>query len=183
MPLDHALFLLINGSSSSPSWLTALAVFATQKLPLLISGGIAGAYLFKDRQVKTHIAKLLFAMSFAWLVARLGQHFLAMDRPFSIGLGKQWLPHAASNGFPSKHASVAFAFAAAIALTTERIRWAILAYIAAGLIAWSRVYLGLHFPSDVGAGAVIGTLCGWLMGRCASSPLWASFTSSSGRFP
>lgn len=181
MPLDHVLFLYVNGSVSSPQWQTYCALFATQQLPLLMAGGLAGAFLAGDRQVKSCAGQVLVAMTAAWLLASLGQHFLSIDRPFSIGLGKQWLPHAASNGFPSRHASVSFAFASATALATRRIRWAVIAFLAAGLIAWSRVYLGLHFPSDVGAGAVMGTFCGWLIGRCASGPTWATFVGATSR--
>ena len=41
--------------------------------------------------------------------------------------------------------------------------WAALAM--ATLIAWSRISLGLHFPFDVAAGAVLGTVCGWAVVR------------------
>jgi len=182
-PLDHVLFLYVNGSVSSPQWQTYCAFFATQQLPLLMAGGLAGALLVGDRQVKSGAVQVLLAMATAWLLASLGQHFLSIDRPFSIGLGKQWLPHAASNGFPSKHASVAFAFAAATAFATRRIRWAVPTFLAAGLIAWSRVYLGLHFPSDVGAGAVMGIFCGCLIAGCASgSTLAISADSAIRRF-
>jgi len=165
MSLDSALFLSINGSATSPHWLTLIALFATQYLPLLIAGGAAGVFIAGSRPAKLHVAKLLVAITAAWLLARLGQHFIPMDRPFTMGLGKQWLPHAASHGFPSKHATVAFAFATAVALTAGRLHWALLALAAAALVAWSRVYLGLHFPSDVLAGALGGVICGWLVCR------------------
>ena len=52
MSLDSALFLSINGASSSPHWLTALALFSTNHLPQLIAGGAVGAFLVGDRDVK-----------------------------------------------------------------------------------------------------------------------------------
>ena len=104
-------------------------------------------------------------MATAWLLARLGQYFFPIDRPFVVGLGKQWLPHAASPGFPSNHASVVFGFATAVALTAGRWYWASLALAAAVLVAWSRVYLGLHFPSDVLAGALVGAASAWVACR------------------
>ena len=169
MPIDTALFLSLNGSATSPHWLTLIALFATKQLPLLIAGGAAGVFIAGNRPVKLYVAHVLAAITAAWLLASMGQHFIAMDRPFTVGLGKQWLAHAASHGFPSKHASVAFAFATSVALISERLHWALLAFLAAGLIAWSRVYLGLHFPSDVLAGALGGSVCGWLVCR---RPLW-----------
>ena len=165
MPLDSALFMFVNGSAGSPPWLAALALFATERLPQLIAGGMVGVVLAGDREVRLRAVRVLAAMALAWWLARLGQQFIASDRPFVAGLGTQWLEHARSHGFPSKHASVAFGFATAVALTAGRAHWASLAFAAAALIAWSRVYLGLHFPSDIGAGALVGVASGWLACR------------------
>ncbi len=67
----------------------------------------------------------------------------------------------ASPSFPSGHAMTAFAVAAAIALLAPRLRWAALGL--AGVIAASRVYLGVHFWLDVLAGAAFGIAIGALM--------------------
>jgi len=165
MSLDTALFLSINGSATSPQGLTALAIFATTYLPQLVAGCIVGVFFAGDRQVKHRVLIMLFAVAIAWLLARLGQHFLPIDRPFILGLGKQWLPHAASHSFPSKHASAAFGLATAVVLVAGQVRWKLCALCAALLIAWSRVYLGLHYPSDILAGALVGVVSGWLAYR------------------
>ena len=62
--------------------------------------------------------------------------------------------------FPSGHTSSSFA--AATALSTHGRSWGIPAYILAVLIAFSRLYLYVHFPSDVLVGAVVGIICGIL---------------------
>jgi undecaprenyl-diphosphatase len=64
------------------------------------------------------------------------------------------LPH--SGSFPSGHASAAFASATVIACASRRL--AVPAYVLAAAIAWSRVYVGVHWPLDVIGGAVLGTL-------------------------
>jgi undecaprenyl-diphosphatase len=66
-----------------------------------------------------------------------------------------------SPSFPSGHAMTAFAVAGAIALLAPRLRWAVLAL--AGVIAVSRVYLGVHFWFDVLAGAAFGMAIGALV--------------------
>ena len=61
--------------------------------------------------------------------------------------------------FPSGHSTGSFAFAAFVA--TFRPRFAPLLFAVAAAIAWSRVVLGVHYPSDVTGGAILGSLAGW----------------------
>jgi undecaprenyl-diphosphatase len=60
--------------------------------------------------------------------------------------------------FPSGHAATAFA--GAVALTYLWRRWAPAFFVLAVAIAFSRVYVGVHYPGDVLAGAALGTLVG-----------------------
>jgi undecaprenyl-diphosphatase len=67
------------------------------------------------------------------------------------------LPHDPS--MPSGHAMNAFAGAVLLGAAVPWARWALLALACA--IALSRVYLGVHFPSDVLVGAALGACIGW----------------------
>lgn len=58
--------------------------------------------------------------------------------------------------FPSGHATVSFACATILTFALPRL--AVPFYALAALIAFSRVYVGVHYPSDVVVGAVLGTL-------------------------
>lgn len=62
--------------------------------------------------------------------------------------------------FPSGHTCASFAAATALYLYLPR-KWGCLFLIFACLIAFSRLYVGVHYPSDVAAGAVIGVGCGY----------------------
>ena len=75
------------------------------------------------------------------------------------------------NSFPSGHTNAAFAFALAVCAAAPE-RWMkIAAVAAAALMGLSRLYVGVHFPSDVLAGAVIGSLCG-LLGAWVVKKAW-----------
>jgi undecaprenyl-diphosphatase len=56
--------------------------------------------------------------------------------------------------FPSAHTLYAFMMATVLAAWFPRYR--IVFYVAAGFIGWTRIYLGLHFPTDVIAGGLLG---------------------------
>ena len=64
--------------------------------------------------------------------------------------------------FPSGHTQASFAAASALMQTNKKA--GISAYILAALIAFSRLYLYVHFPTDVLAGILIGICCGLLSG-------------------
>lgn len=162
--LDPLVFQWLNATPDAPAWLVPFARFASLELPELLIAGAAGAFLVGDTQVRCAMLRTGLSMVIALVIARLLQHGVPMPRPFTLGIGTQWLEHGRSAGFPSTHASVAFAFSVAAAMAT-RSRWLIAALLlSAATIAWSRVCLGLHFPSDVLAGALVGATSAWLSG-------------------
>lgn len=69
------------------------------------------------------------------------------------------------HSFPSGHATLAFAGATVLAAWEPKL--SIVYYILAILIAWARIYLGVHYPFDIIAGAILG----YSIGKCA---LWVS---------
>jgi len=70
-----------------------------------------------------------------------------------------------SFSFPSNHALNNFAAATFLWKLFPKFKWAF--FITAFLLALSRVYLGLHYPSDIAAGAVIGSAFGYLFSIAA----------------
>lgn len=61
----------------------------------------------------------------------------------------------ATSSFPSGHTATAFTFVLLFALTVRKSYWVVIAFIVALLVGYSRVYLGQHFPLDVGAGIIV----------------------------
>ena len=91
---------------------------------------------------------------------------IARPRPYTVE-GYNFLlmiEEQSEKSFPSGHSVAAFeiAFAVAFATRGRGKKWGIIAYICAVLIAYSRLYVGVHYPSDVICGAIIGTICGIL---------------------
>ncbi|MCX8117325.1 MAG: phosphatase PAP2 family protein [Desulfobacterota bacterium] len=77
-------------------------------------------------------------------------HFLPeIGSKLSFGPGEILDP-----SFPSAHSALGFMMAAFFSQRYPR--YAIVFYILAGFIAWSRLYLGLHYPTDILAGVLLG---------------------------
>ena len=95
---------------------------------------------------------------------------VARIRPCDVNTAVQLLiPRPDDFSFPSGHTGASFA--AAAALFADRNRLWIPSLILALLIAFSRLYLYVHYPTDILAGAAIGMMAGWA-GRQAVDILW-----------
>ena len=100
---------------------------------------------------------LLFCLATTALVCNLIlKPWVARIRPYEVLHFSILVPPLSDYSFPSGHTSASFA--AATAIYAMHHKWGIAAYVFAGLMGCSRLYLGVHFPTDVLAGAVIGTL-------------------------
>lgn len=107
-------------------------------------------------------ASSLTAMLLGLLVTNLTvKPLVSRDRPWVVMENFSTLVTSGDmNSFPSGHTCAAFAFAVAVCAALPW-KWAkAAALIAAALMGFSRLYVGVHFPTDVLAGAVIGALCG-----------------------
>jgi undecaprenyl-diphosphatase len=82
----------------------------------------------------------------------------------AVPVGRQ-VPVPRSPSFPSGHTASAFAFAAAMGARRPALRVPLCALAAA--VGWSRVHVGVHYPSDVLAGALVGHAVGALVVRTA----------------
>ena len=86
-------------------------------------------------------------------------------RPYEVLGGLVNLaPPPADASFPSGHAGASFAASTAMFPHLKR-RWGVCLMVLAVLIALSRLYLGVHFPTDVAAGALIGVVLGMVGSR------------------
>lgn len=87
------------------------------------------------------------------------KNLIARPRPFVSFPQLQLMIAAPSSfSFPSGHASSAFA--SAYVLSGEFRKYSYPIYIFASIVAFSRIYLGVHYISDIAAGCLMGTICG-----------------------
>lgn len=79
------------------------------------------------------------------------------DRPFVTYPDLEKLVAAESPSFPSGHTSMAFSTATSLTLAYPKWYVYVPAFLWAGSVGYSRMHLGVHYPSDVVVGAIIGS--------------------------
>ena len=105
---------------------------------------------------------VLIAMAITLLFGELAlKNIVCRPRPCNVFTDFPMLvTRPSSYSFPSGHTSSSFAAALILTLRHKKVGW--LAYIPAVLIAFSRVFLFVHYPTDVLVGMVLGTLAALL---------------------
>ena len=92
----------------------------------------------------------------------LAKNLFARTRPYEVIEGLTNIIEKQSDfSFPSGHTAASFAFATAFCLCMPK-RYSVPVWILALLISLSRLYVGVHYPTDILGGAVIGAFCGLL---------------------
>jgi undecaprenyl-diphosphatase len=111
---------------------------------------------WSGESARQHNRHVLLAAGFSFLVGQaMNQIILLMVhrmRPYDAGLTHLLIAPSADPSFPSDHATAAISIAAMLVLHRFRLAWVFM--LSALLIAFSRVFIGTHYVSDVLGGAV-----------------------------
>lgn len=100
------------------------------------------------------------------------KNVVARTRPYDVNTAVQLLiAKPRDYSFPSGHTAASFASVTALYFAGDKRLW-IPALVLAVLIAFSRLYLYVHFPTDVLGGVVLGVLCGYLADRLLQKVAW-----------
>lgn len=160
--LNQALFLQINAGAETSPVLISIAMFIAVVLIYLIPLVLLVAWLWLPAQRELAVKASLtcaIALGLGQAITLFWQH----PRPFMIGLGHTWLAHAADASFPSDH-GIVFASMALTLLLTRKLLPGLLLAVVGIAVAWSRIFLGVHFPFDM-LGAVAVSLLAYVILR------------------
>lgn len=115
--------------------------------------------LTKKTLLRKEAAVIFISVALSALLANILKYTIDLPRPYVIYPFIEKLGSGGSPSFPSGHTADAFAFAMAVGLLYRKWLIVIPAFAWAALVGYSRMCLGVHFPSDVIAGALIGIIC------------------------
>jgi undecaprenyl-diphosphatase len=163
---DRVAFGLINGLWTHPTLDAIMPVITDIHRVPWFKFGLAPAalayWLYKGRKNALRVLVVAaLAMGVCDLLAyRVIKPWAARPRPEYAGIGAiVRSPGGGKMGFPSNHAANAGAAAAVLSVAYPAagfVFWSL-----AGLIAYSRVYCGQHYPFDVLAGLILGGVLSW----------------------
>jgi len=161
--MDHYLFNLINQFVFKWFWLDILAKFFAQYLGYIL---IFFLLLFIVLKFKKYLRMVIEAFVSAilarFVIVEIVRWIWQRPRPFiEINNVNLLLKHNASPSFPSGHSAFFFAISTIVYFYNKKA--GILFLIGSFLICLARIFVGVHWPSDVLAGAVVGIFSGWLV--------------------
>jgi undecaprenyl-diphosphatase len=159
--LDYRIEQWVSGPAGhSVVWDTLMAGVAYWALPALFGIVIVWfvvGWVFGRPEERRGAILALLAAGGAWLIRQVIIRAWVRPRPFVAHprAVHKLIAHASDPSFPSGHAAASIAIAVAVLLVHRRVGGLVLTV--ALVISYARVYVGVHYPSDVLAGALIGT--------------------------
>lgn len=170
--LDWTIFHAINGWVAPHDSLEDAVVFPAAPSVALYAIATIGLWFvgrpYRDSKWKLACASAFASAGIAMLANQALAHLWDRPRPYATHPATILLAQpSADPSFPSDHAAAAFAIAFAVLAFSRRAGLVFL--VAAAWIGLSRIALGLHYPSDVIAGALVGWLAATLVTHTATS--------------
>ncbi len=151
--IDTAIFYFINNSMHIRA-IDPVMVFITKWPPLIFLITLLLIIpKYRSRIILPFVLSLV-AFGLSDLTGNYFKHFFERERPFLVLEHVNQLVSAGSFSFPSNHAANSFAFASGMAFFFRRA--AVPFLLIAAIVAFSRVYVGVHYPSDILAGSMLG---------------------------
>ena len=146
--LNLSLFSWINASPEASNTSIHFAIFIANGLLYCMILLFAWFWLRGNYDTKKQILKAFIFTSIAILISQCISHVYYHPRPFVMEVGRTLIYHAPNGSFPSDHMLIFSSIAFSYLFSAQR-KLGIFLLIMAWLVAWSRVYLGVHFPLDM----------------------------------
>ena len=146
--LNLHLFEWFNASNHAHEMTIRFAIIIANDLFYIMLLFFGFYWLRGNFAIKKQIVKAFIFTTVALLISQIISHSFYHPRPFVMEVGRTLIYHSPNGSFPSDHmlifSTIAFSY-----FFSEKRSLGIILILLAWLVAWSRVYLGVHFPLDM----------------------------------
>ena len=169
--IDAWLFPLLHAAPANESWRAALGIFSAEWLIWVFPVGAAVTVWRNRNQDRRAVLFAALACALSLAFSHLIGLMWPRARPFVSGFSAL-VAHAPSPSFPSNHADLAYTAALTLAVIRNRIDTMFVMSIAlATVIGMARVFVGMHYPTDVIGGFFLAGLTSLCIGYVARRPV------------
>lgn len=161
--LNYSLFMLLNAAPGASGIAVDTARFLADGLIWFVPIGLIIGWLRGSSAMR----QVLIAATVSGLAGLLINQLIGLvwyhPRPFEAGIGQTLIPHVRDSSFPSDHLTFIWAIAFSLLLREQsRLAGWVLALMGV-LVAWARIYLGVHFPLDMLGAVLVALGSAWLI--------------------
>lgn len=165
MNIDLYLFNLINGLVFKWYWLDFVGFFITEYSEYILAAVLVLFLAINFKKYWRMISEAIVAAVFTrFVLTEIIRWLWFRPRPFVTNNVNLLVDYSAKeSSFPSGHASFYFALSTIVYLYNKKI--GIIFYIASLSIVLARVFVGIHWPSDILVGVILGVLVGLILNK------------------
>jgi undecaprenyl-diphosphatase len=165
MNIDLIIFNAINVLARKYEWLDTPVIFLAENSEYILAIFLVMILIYNLKKYwKMVLEAIIVAIVTRFVIAEIIRKIWFRPRPFVSHQVNQLINYnSLEASFPSGHACFYFAFSTIIYFYNKRLGIAF--YIFSLLIVFSRVFVGIHWPSDILAGAVIGIIMGIILNK------------------
>lgn len=146
--LNLYLFHIFNVPENASNFMMSYATFIAHDLIYILFIMFILAWFIGNNKIKKNILKAFIFTTITLFISELLSYVLNTPRPFVMDVGETILVHAPTGSFPSNHMSIFSGLAFSYYFSSQR-QFGKLLIAVAWLVAWARVYVGVHFPIDM----------------------------------
>lgn len=158
--LDVTIFYFCNIYLQNPFFDVLMPLVTYAGTPLFWIMVCMGFFVFGGEKGKNVAILCLLALSLGFIFSELLKVAFFRPRPYEVLQGVNYFMSIDTFAFPSGHSTAAFTGATIIGI---KYGYLAILLVLASIVAFYRIYIGLHYPSDVLVGAILGVLCALLV--------------------
>ncbi len=160
MRIDFYLFEKINQFAFKSVWLDTISIFFAKYLGYIL---VFFLFLLIIKNFKKYFSLFVSSLSLAifsrFFIVELIRFFFPRERPFLQNNVNLLIDHLNQPSFPSGHSAFFFTLSTVVFLENKKLGGVF--FILSSLLCFFRIFCGIHWPSDIISGAIIGIVCGF----------------------